>query len=107
MKEHPYNPYTRAMGHQEYGKMCTNCGSELMYHRESGHQHWRWIGNDLEAIVEINGVIYLKCRCGRYTPTRLKPMSSFMPLDTAIRRGLLHEKEKFRGIGIISKDIET
>jgi len=101
MEENPYNPYTRAKNQQEYIKKCINCGSELNYYRDRGHQHWRWIGNDMEGIVEINGVVYLKCRCGGYTPTRLKPMSSYMPIAIAIQRGLLHEKEELRDIGII------
>ena len=75
MKERPYNPYTRAHSDQDYCKLCPNCGAELCYGRESGHQHWRWSGRDLTGIVEINGVVYLKCRCGAYIKTRLKPMS--------------------------------
>jgi len=36
----------------------------------------------------------------RFRPI-INPMSSFMHIDLAIQRGLLHEKEELRGIGII------
>jgi hypothetical protein len=41
MKEDPYNPYTRAHGDQRIDKICPNCGNEHLFHRETGHQHWR------------------------------------------------------------------
>jgi len=87
--EHVYNPYTRARGNQHYFKQCSNCGAELEYWRESGHQHWHWGGRDLEAIVESNGVVYLKCACGNYVKTRLKPMSASIPRELAVKWGLL------------------
>ena len=99
----PYNPYTRAHGEQYFCKICPNCGGELCYYRESGHQHWRWYGRDLEGIYEINGIVYLKCRCGEYIQTRLKPMSASMPTVSAIKEGLLEEDEAIRGIGRISR----
>ena len=89
MKEVPYNPYSRAHGDQEYWRQCPNCGAELGYYRESGHQHWRWSGRDLESIVEVNGTVFLKCRCGQYLPTRLKPMPAYMPRKLAVEFGLL------------------
>ena len=98
MKEHPYNPYTRAHGYQYYSKICTNCGGELSYERESGHQHRRWVGRDLENIVEIDGAVYLKCACGNHVRTALKPMTASITCDHALERGYVSSSERCRQI---------
>ena len=74
MNERPYNPDTHAHSEQLFFKVCPNCGLELNYYRERGHQHWRWRGNATKGLFEKKGVVYVKCICGGYIPTRLKPM---------------------------------
>lgn len=85
MKEHPYNPYTRARENQHYIRLCTRCGSELEYWRDYRHQHWHWGGRRLDDIVEIDGVVYLKCACGNHMETNLKPMTASMPCDLTVK----------------------
>lgn len=98
VKEIPYNPYTRARGDQQFSKVCLNCGAELTYFRYDKHQHWRWCGRDLDAIVEIDGVVYLKCCCGNRVRTNLKPMTANMPCDMAVKWGYVSSLERCRKI---------
>jgi hypothetical protein len=50
------------------------------------------MGRACPELVEINGVVYLKCgNCGQLHRTRLKPMSAYMPRSAAVERGLLEK----------------
>lgn len=94
MKEHSYNPYTRARKNQLVQSLCPDCGNEHIFSRETGHQHFHPQGNTPGELVEINGIVYIKCECGNMTRTRLKPMSASMPRSLAIERGLLEPEKK-------------
>ena len=94
MKEFPYNPYTRARKDQLVQKICSNCGLEHIFWRETSHQHWHTSGTHPGELAEVNGVVYIKCECGSKIKTRLKPMSSSMPRSLAIERGLLEPEKK-------------
>jgi hypothetical protein len=94
LKEHPYNPYTRARKDQLVQKICPDCGNEHVFWRETSHQHWHPQGNTPGELVEINGTVYIKCECGNKTKTRLKPMSASMPRSLALERGLIVSEEQ-------------
>jgi hypothetical protein len=94
LKEHPYNLYTRARKDQLVQKICSNCGLEHFFFRETSHQHWHTSGRHPSELVEINGIVYIKCECGNRTKTRLKPMSASMPRSVAVELGLIVSKEQ-------------
>jgi len=77
----PYRPLREAHGNEEYRRYCPRCRKRLRYHRKDGE--YSFVGVEM---VEDDGVVYLKCRCGNLIRTRFKPMSAYVDEHARAKR---------------------